>query len=210
MYQASANSSLVPVLPAEGALSRGRGCGRGWPCPQNDSPQDLRGGGGLFAREDATPFDLVVVVGFALAEVGTLYPLDGVGLPVDAAGGEGRVGGGHLEGAHARAQTPDGCRGVRVYRGGHAHGHGEGDSRGAIYNIPTLRTPPPPYAVLRLPRGRVRAAPARPSGRSRRSPRSTRSRTWRRTCPPVPSAGRERSLGRKPGPPRGGRERIGC
>src|ERR687898_1073585 len=143
-------------------------------------------------------------------------------------GGAGRVH--RVAPAEGDELAPVGTREVedRVFGGGLGHVRGpdihgqclavydvlpvnlKGDSRGATYNIPTLRTPPPPYAVLRLPRGRVRAAPARPPGRSHRSPRSTRSRTWRRTCPPVLSAGRERSPAHKPGPPHGGRERIGC
>src|SRR5918998_1979377 len=57
---------------------------------QHYSSQDLSGGGGLVAGEDAAPFDLVVVDRLALAEAGAVYPLDSVGLPVDAAGGEGR------------------------------------------------------------------------------------------------------------------------
>src|SRR5215210_437679 len=82
--------------------------------------------------------------------------------------------------------------------------------RGGPTTYPTLRTPPRPYAVLRLPRGRARAASARPPGRPCRSLRSTRSRTWRRTCPPVLSASRGRSYERKLGPPRDGRGRTGC
>src|SRR5215210_1574137 len=108
----------TPYLAVEVVVETGR-------APQDDPPQNLRGGGGLVAREDATTFNLVVVDGLALAEAGTLYPLYGVGLPVDAAGGEGRVGGGHLERAHARPQAPDCCRGVGVYRGDDAHGRGD-------------------------------------------------------------------------------------
>ena len=40
--------------------------------------------------------------------------LDGVGLAVDTAAREGRVGRGHVERAHARAQAADCCRGVRL------------------------------------------------------------------------------------------------
>jgi hypothetical protein len=68
-----------------------------------------------------------------------------------------------------------------------------GDPAAGPTTHPTLRTAPPHYAVLRLPCGRARAASARPLGRPRRSLRSTRSRTWRRTCPPVLSASRGRS-----------------
>src|ERR671916_710335 len=129
---------------------------------QDDLPQDLRGGGGLVAGEDAVPFDLVVVDGLALAESGEIYPLDSVGLPVDAAGGEGRVGGGHLKRAHARPQTPDGSRGVGVYRGGDAHGRGDlghvlqPQVHGELYKDrvvrlghgPVERYPAPLYAVV--------------------------------------------------------------
>jgi hypothetical protein len=67
----------------------------------------------------------VVVDGLALAEAGEIYPLDSVGLPVDAAGGEGRVGGGHLERANACPQPSYSRRGVGIYRGGDAHGRGD-------------------------------------------------------------------------------------
>src|SRR5918993_3399316 len=131
---------------------------------QDYSSQDLRGGGGLIAGEDAAPFDLVVVDGLALAESGELYPLDSVGLPVDAAGGESRVCGGHLERANARPQPPDGRRGVGVYRGGDAHGrrdlghvlqpqvHGELDEDRVVRldHGPVERYPASLYAVVVL------------------------------------------------------------
>src|SRR5918998_5049797 len=52
---------------------------------QDYSPQDLSSGGGLVAGKDAAPFDLMVIDRPALAEVGAVYPLYGVGLPVNAA-----------------------------------------------------------------------------------------------------------------------------
>src|SRR3712207_3609214 len=84
--------------------------------------------------------------------------------------GRGGAGGVHrVAPAKGNKLTPVGTREVedQVFGGGLGHIRGpdvhgqcpavydvlpvnlKGDSRGATYNIPTLRTPPPPYAVLR-------------------------------------------------------------
>src|SRR3712207_1486932 len=67
--------------------------------------EDLVEDGGLVPSHRAPPGDPVVVDRLALAVAYLLYAFDGVRLAVDAAAGEGRVGGGHLQGTDADAQA---------------------------------------------------------------------------------------------------------
>src|SRR5215211_8676734 len=69
--------------------------------------EDLVGGGGLVAGHHAPSDEAVVVDRLTLAVAHPLYALDGVRRAVDAAAGEGRVGGGHLQGADTLAQATD-------------------------------------------------------------------------------------------------------
>src|SRR3712207_5345840 len=66
--------------------------------------ENLVKGGGLVPGHHALPSEPVVVEVLALAVAHPLYALDGIRVAADAAGGEGRVGGGHLQGTDADAQ----------------------------------------------------------------------------------------------------------
>src|SRR5215203_1235967 len=79
------------------------------------APQDLRLDRGFITAEHALAPDLVVVDRLGLAVTVPFYALDRVGLAVDAAAGERRVGRGHVEWAYARAEAAYGGRRVGIY-----------------------------------------------------------------------------------------------
>src|SRR5918994_2106518 len=76
----------------------------------HNAPEDLGRDRRLVAREHALTTDLVVVDRLALAVAVPVDALDGVGIAVYAATGEGRVCRGHVERADARLQAAYGGR----------------------------------------------------------------------------------------------------
>src|SRR5918997_6209409 len=90
----------------------------------HNAPEDLGRDRRLVAREHALTTDLVVVDRLALAVAVPVDALDGVGIAVYAATGEGRVCRGHVERADARPQAAYGGRRGGVLPGGYSPGFG--------------------------------------------------------------------------------------
>src|ERR671921_28581 len=122
-----AQSGRVAHIPGVGEVIRGTRLARGGMpyllvqivehrrrAVLHHAPEDLGLDGRLVARENALTADLVVVDGFFLAIGVPVDALYGVRLAMDAAAGESRVGGSHIERAYARTQAAYRGRGVGV------------------------------------------------------------------------------------------------